>query len=64
MELRVVAIDKVRFLVALDYDSDCDVSSRNSSEPTNTILNIIIPTSLDVDLFCRHLHIRRSTLQS
>jgi hypothetical protein len=62
----MVAIDKVRFLVAFDHDTDCvcDVSSRNSSESINTILNIITLTSLDVDLICRHLHIRRSTLQS
>jgi hypothetical protein len=63
MELSMVAIDKVRFLDAFDYDTDCvcDVSSRNSSEATNTIRNIITQTS--VDLICRHLHTSRSTLQ-
>jgi hypothetical protein len=62
----MVAIDKVRFLVAFDYNTDCvcDVSSRNSSESTNTILNIITLTSFDVDLIYRHLHIRHSIFQS
>jgi hypothetical protein len=48
MELRMVAIDEVRFLVAFDYDTDCvcDVSSRNSSESTNTILHIITRLSM------------------
>jgi hypothetical protein len=59
MELRMVAIDRARVLVAFDYDTDCvcDVSSRNSPESTNTILNIITLTSFDVDLICRHLHV-------